>query len=419
VFTTHLGGGMMRLQNLKTKMKNLKLIRLRITNSILLLIGGVLTLGIVSSPIVSADSYSAQIQALQNINNQAQSSVSSLQSQATTYQQALSQLQSEIAGIQAQIQATQDKVTSTQDQIQANDIKLAQEKSTLDNIIKSMYVNGNLSTLEMLATSNNLSDFVTKEEYQNIVQNQIQSTLATINATQATLNQQKTELSSLLTSQETMNNQLVSSQSQENQLLSYNQSQQDQYSQQIKSNNSKISQLQAEQAAAERSTFSGSASATGGSLVFRNLTGQQMCGGGYNFHCGDTQDNYLDQWGEYNRECVSYAAWYEGNIAGHYVPAFGYTLYGGAAQGNAYQWGGVIRNTGAATIMSGGSVSDTSTLVGSVVYMPIGSLGHVGVVLSDEGGGWVRVGQYNLYDEGMYSEMDLKVTSNLSFYVFN
>ena len=44
-----------------------------------------------------------------------------------------------------------------------------------------------LTTLEMLATSNNLSDFVTKEEYQNIVQNQIQNTLTTINKTQQTI----------------------------------------------------------------------------------------------------------------------------------------------------------------------------------------------------------------------------------------
>jgi hypothetical protein len=102
------------------------------------------------------------------------------------------------------------------------------------------------------------------------------------------------------------------------------------------------------------------------------------------------------------------------------VPAFGYTVYGGQAQGDAYQWHGVIVNTGATGIVYyDQAVANERALAGDVVYMPIGSLGHVGAVLYDEGDGWLRVGQYNLYDEGMYSAMDLKITPNLEFYHFH
>jgi len=380
---------MIKVQNLKTKMSKIKIIKLRLSSSALLLTGAIMTFGIVSSPIVNADSYTAQIQDLQNQNSQVSQNISGLENQASTYQGEINQLQVQISAIQSQIASTQANISEVQDQIQANQIKLTQEKATLDNIIKSMYVNGNLSTLEMLATSNNLSDFVTKEEYQNIVQNQIQSTLAQINATQATLKQQNAQLNVALFNQTSENSQLSSSEAQQQQLLSYNQTQQSSYTQQLQANNQKLSVLEAEQAAANRKLDSSGSLVTSGS-----------CGGSYpasasgsygpwgcNYaHTSDFQAGcaYYDNWGMCNRECVSYTAWMV------------YQTYGISATdfGNANQWPASARSAGIST--------GSTPKVGSVAIYMGGSFGHAMWVVGVSGS-MIHVYSYNdNYDGNFY-----------------
>jgi peptidoglycan hydrolase CwlO-like protein len=364
MFTTHLGGGMIKLQNLKTKMKKFKLFRRRVTSSALLLVGGVMTFGIISSPLVSADQYSAQIQALQNQNGQIQSTISGLQGQAATYQQQVDQLTAQIAAIQQQEAITENQITNTQAQIQANQVKLTQEKATLDSIIKSMYVNGNLSTLEMLATSNNLSDFVTKEEYQNIVQNQIQSTLATINQTQATLKQQNADLNGQLSRQSAMNGQLSSSESQQQQLLSYNQSQQSQYNQQVQANQGQISSLEAQQAAINRrnSTFI-TAPASGGS---GGSCDRGQGNGGYPLEwCNPSEDSVITSGNFPNRECTSFAFWYFTAVEGN---------SGFYATGNAKDW-----------IYTSNRPVDQTPADGSIAVHTAGTYGHVMIVVAIPG----------------------------------
>ena len=171
-----------------------------------------------------------------------------------------------------------------------------------------MYVDGNMTTLEMLATSNNISDFVTKEEYKNIVQNQIQGTVTAINNTQDELNKQNIQLNVDLGGQQSENNQLTSSEDQQQQLLSYNDAQQASYTNQLQANNNKITQLQAEQAAANAKLDSTGSVITSG-----------VCGGSYpasavspyggHWGCDYPEDSALDNWAMYNRECVSYTAW--------------------------------------------------------------------------------------------------------------
>lgn len=166
-----------------TKMKKLERIRINFIRFTVVISAVLLTLGLVGPSFASADQFTQQIQSLQTQNDQDQQTISSLQSQASTYQGEISLLQSQIDSLQAQISATQSNIDTVQAQISANQAKLVQEKQTLDEIIKTMYEDGHMTTLEMLATSKNISEFVTKEEYQNIVQTQIQTTLASINQT--------------------------------------------------------------------------------------------------------------------------------------------------------------------------------------------------------------------------------------------
>lgn len=390
---------MIRLQNLKIKIPKMiksKLYRHRVISTSLLVVGATLTFGIVSQPIVSADQYTQQIQALQQANSQAQQAISGLSAQATTYEGEIALLQSQIAGMENQINATQSSIDQVQAQIAANQVKLAQEKATLDSIIKAMYVDGNLSTLEMLATSNTLSDFVTKEEYQNVVQNQIQATLAQINAIQAQLAQQNTQLNNSLANLQTVNAQLASSEAQEASLLAYNQSQISAYNAQQQSNNSKISQLQSEEIIANESGVS------------RTLLSGGACGGSAggitNTYpaslCNRAQDSVVDPWHMLNRECVSYTAWMESqqsSVAAQILSEYSF--------GNATDWPYAAEKYGSAY---GVTVSSTPQ-AGDVAIRPAapsipGDVGHamyVEGVLS--GGSQVLVSQYNENYNGDFS----------------
>jgi len=374
-----------------------------------------------SGAVVYADAYDDQINAIRAQSAQAQATLGGLQDQATTFQAAIAQLNSQISVLQAELDAnTAHQAQVTQD-IATNQALIIQKKSQLGADVQAMYVDGTVTTIEELAGSSNLSEYIDKQEYRTAVQDQLNAKISEINAIQAKLQQEKIQLDELIKNQQDQQAQLASAKAQQAELLSYNEAQQGQYVAQLRANASAISSLQAQQRAAYARAFSGgTTSSTGGAITYRNLTGQQFCGGGYDASlCSAAQDSFFDSWGEYNRECVSFAAWYESAVGGHYVPTFG--SYRGAARGNANQWHGVIADSGAADIIYGSDGPSSASLVGDVVYMPIGGVGHVGVVLgtSSEGEGWVHVGQYNIQVTGKYSEMDLKITSNLEFYHFH
>lgn len=358
-----------------------------VTVASLLVVGSTFIPG---TPSVKADQYDEQIKALTQQNSQSQSVVDSLQAQAASYQDAINRLQSQISALQAQINANVAEQASLQTQIQANQVKLDQQRAILGDAIKSMYVDGSITTIEMLATSKNLSDFVDKEEYRTTVQNKVRETLATITKLQNQLNSQKTQVDQLLKDQQTQQSALNTAQSQQNQLLAYNQGQQAAYNQQISNNQTVIAGLRAAQAAANR-----------------RLGGNAVAGdpnhGGYpaRWDSPTPQDSMFDDWGMYNRECVSYTAWKVFQTFGH-MPTWGW-----ASQGNANQWPGAAQRAGIPT----GSTPRPH----SVAISMSGAYGHA-MWVEGVSGSTIHVSQYNYDLAGHYSEMSINGSGLIYIY---
>lgn len=358
---------------------------------------------IIIPKVVRADAYQAQINALSAQNSSSQSSLNGLEGQASNYQQAIANLAAQIGGMQSAIAINEAKQASLQVEITNNENQLVQEKSTLADDIKTMYINGQLTPVEMLATSSSLSDFVDQQAAYNAVEQKIQDTVQQINALQAQLQQQKQQLAIVVNTEQQQESQLASAKSQQQQLLSYNQSQQDSYSQQIQSNNSQIATLRAEQLAANRRLASSG-----------HIDASGSCGGSYpatasgpygSWGCDYGLDNTIDNWGMYNRECVSYTAWMV-------YKTYGYMPYWGGS-GNAKEWPG---NAAAAGIPVG-----STPQVGSVaIYMGGGSdpLGHAMWVTSVNGDGTITVDQYNLYYDGNYYQTTIP-SSGLTYIYFH
>jgi surface antigen len=252
-----------------------------------------------------------------------------------------------------------------------------------------MYVDGQMTTIEELATSQNLSDFVDKQQYQTVVQNQLDSMIQEIDALQQQLQAQKTQVAGLVSTEQAQNSQLASAEAQQQQLLGYDQSQQASYNAQIASANSNISSLKAQLTALNNA---------GSSQIVSSGT----CGGGYptstkssrtgaNWGCDWPQDNTLDNWGMDNRECVSYTAF------------MAFTKYGVAANnwGDAYQW--------ITSAESAGYTVDQTPAVGAIAirdrdYNVAGDVGHAMYVVAVNGADSITVDEYNENYNGTFDQ---------------
>jgi peptidoglycan DL-endopeptidase CwlO len=341
----------------------------------LLLTLGVVMSGLAASPLVYADKYQDQINDLNQQNATKQDGLNSLGSEAVNLQDAISKLQAEISNLQAQIAANEVQRTATIAKIADAETQLAHNKQMLSDILKNMYVSDGMSSLEMLATSKNLNDFVDQEQYNNSIQSQIQTTLAKIKDIQAQLATQKSNLERMIADQKDMQAQVASQQAEQTRLLGLNQAQQAELDSQIKDNSSKITDLRKQQAL-ENARLSGGKIPTG-------IPG----GGGYpGVWAFAPMDTKLDSWGMYNRECVSWTA-YKVAASGRYMP-----YWGGA--GNANQWDDDARAAGIPV--------DGNPKPGDVAISNAGSYGHAMYVEDVAADGSIFISDYNQQYDGLY-----------------
>ena len=323
----------------------------------------------------------AQINNLNSQNAQSQATLSNLESQAGSYQAAIAALQAQISGLRQQIQDNENQQAQAQAQ-------LDQEKKTLGENIKAMYLEGDISMLEILASSNNLSTYVNRQQYRNSVSDKVKASVDKISAL-------KVQLADLHTNMVNQQAQLAASQAEQSRLLSLNEGQQSQFNSQIKANKSAITQLQAKIVALNTPPSS-------------NFTYRGDCGGSYpsvagpgtwggTWGCSYPQDNTTDNWGMYNRECVSYTAWmvhemYVNGEIRHDMPNWG-------GVGNAYQWKADAENAGIPVDQSP-KPGDIAIRLASGIN---GDVGHAMYVASVSGG-QIYVQQYNADLAGHYSE---------------
>lgn len=363
-----------RIQTIKTMPKHKIITAVSIKFRVAALV--VLGLAVAGSVAVThADQYDDQINALQSQNDSTQGIVNGLESQAASYQGVIDQLQAQINATEAALEANQAQQVSLQQQITDNQNKLALQKKALGQDVKDMYIDGQLTTIEELATSKSLSDYVDKEEYRTAVQNKMNSTIKEITALQAELQKQKAQLDILVASEQQQRDALAHAQYEQKYLLAFNEGQQSAYNAQISANAGQIAELRRQQIAANARFIGGAGSGP-------------ACGGGYPARwCEIPQDTVIDNWGMYNRECVSYTA-FRVAASGRYMPYWG-------GSGNANQWPDDARNAGIPV--------DGNPRPGDVAISTRGAFGHAMYVENVNGDGSIDISQYNAALDGRYS----------------
>ncbi len=376
-----------------------QILRPKITTLLVLTLAMLLVLnGVVVQP-VKADQFDQQIQSLQQQNMQTQTTVAQLAEQATSYQDAVTRLQAQVDQVEQQIAQNENTQADVQKQIADAQNELDKQRLVLGQIIRTMFIDGEPSTIEELATSKNLSDFVDKKAYRAVVQNKLQVTVQLVAGLRTKLAAQKAEVDQLLQDEHTQQAQIDTNRAEQAKLLSYNQSQQADYSQQIQTNQTKIADLRRQQAA----------------LISRYQVGGTLAGdpnhGGYPVAWSNApQDSLLDSWGMFNRECVSYTAFkvHQDYLTGkdkHDMPYWG-------GIGDAKQWPDNAR--------AAGILVDSNPTVNSIAISTAGTWGHsmhVESVGTMNGQSAVYVSQYNTDFAGRYSE-GWRYTTGLVFIHF-
>jgi surface antigen len=320
-----------------------------------------------------ADSYDEQIRALQQQASQFQDQAAGLRSQADTYQNQVNLLNAEKGRLQVQIDLNTTKIAQLSAQIVETEKKIDDQKVLLGNSLVSLYLDNSITPLEVLASSKSISDYIDKQEYRDTVRAGLQDSIATVKKLKEDLDKDKKATQLALADQQAQRDELAKREAEQANLLAQTQGQEAAYQQLAQQKNSQIAELRAQQALANLKW--------GGSVNF------VAAGGGYPASWANAPlDAYIDDWGMYTRECVSFAA-FKVAVSGRPMP-YGF--------GNAAQWPGAARANGIAV--------STTPKAGDVAIWPVGYYGHAMYVYSVSGDGSIFIGEYNYDWTGRYSE---------------
>ena len=326
---------------------------------------------------VFARDYEAEIKAKEQEASKYNSEASRLGEMADNLQSELDKINGQITTIQGQIADSQKKIDNLNAQIKRNEILIKQRRKAMGQVLADMHVDDQISPLEMLASSNSIGDYIDKQEQRSSLRTSLNGKIKEIKALQKKLEENKKLVENTLRDQEAQRNVLSSKQSEKAKLVADTKNDQNAYSALAQKRNSEVAKLREEQAAANRRALGNGVSIPGG------IPG----GGGYpGVWANAPLDAYVDPWGLYTRECVSYVAW-KIHSTGRYVPHFG-------GAGNANQW--------PSTAARHGISSGSTPKVGAAAVMNIGYYGHVMYVESVNGDGTITVSDYNFAWDGLY-----------------
>ena len=360
------------------------------------------------SPFAAAQTIQDQINQLNQQNANTQQQVSVLEGEASSLQDKIDKLQQRINGLQAQINDNTNQVQKLEQEIIKTEEELNQQKQLLGKNIRAMYIEGQMSTFEMLASSNDLSDFVDKEQYRNSVKSKIVAALDRINNLKLQLKNQQEEIKARLKEQQLLQNQLAAERNENDRLLGLNEGQRNSLDQQIRSNNTKIADLRRQQAEENCRRFGcgGTYTVGGGGYPWGNAP--CLANGSVDGYCPGYEWGYNGSYYNWStggyafRNCTDWVAYRIGKVDGKYVPS---------ALGNANMWDNRASNY---AHMSTGS----EPRVGAAAVSHIGYYGHVMYVEAVNGNGSIVISEYNGNGMGKYSMKTISA-SGLVFVYFN
>ncbi len=348
--------------------------RIKLISSALIITAVVVAVALLS-PTVRADRFDEQIAALRKEIQQNQDAANKKQGEANTLKNKIAQLQGQINIAQAALNLTKLQVSQTTTQIEDAQKELERQKDILRDNLRMIYKTGDITPLEVIASSKNLSDFVAQQQYLTAIKRKVDDNLEKIDRLKRELDAKKDQLTSLQTQQQAQTDNITAQQVQQQQILAQTQGDEAKYQQQIVGGKAAIAALarQKEINIANQTIRSGG---TGGYPWEGTDQAWWDClpiNGVYG--CGDEM---LDGQSYYTRQCTSYVAWKVNQVHG-FVPR---------NYGDAGQWPSSARARGISTSFGSGAKRGDAAVI-------TGGFGHVAFVEKVNPDGSFEVTQYN------------------------
>ena len=380
-----------------------------------LAINSALSLGVVAASVIalypknaqaekSVDQLEKEIQALQSQISEAEGKASELKNKTQTLQNELAGIESEKVTIQSQIAIYQKQYEKLQLEIKANEESIEKNRSALGSILATMSLEDDITPIERIAGSNNLSTALDNFEYQSAVKNQLVEKVESIKIAKAQLEKQRDEVKVALSNQQAAESALQQKIKQQNELIAQTQNDEAAYSKYANERASQKAALQKQQQDIIQAQIARAARAAGGSTPVAiggtssypwNDSNCFVDANAYSH--GGADGNGGDGYGYGCRQCVSYVAW---------------KLR--ATKGITAAYWGDAKNFPANASRAGFKVG-TTPKVGSIGVMTGGRYGHV-VWVEAVNGNNVTISQYNYLVNGRWGQFSTMTNVPASTY---
>lgn len=139
-----------------------------------------------------ADQFDAQIAALKKQVQATQAAADAKAADANTLKGKIAGIQAEIDAAQHQLDLTNLEIKQTQARIDAANKELDHQKAILKDNLRTIYKQGDVSPIEVVASSRDLSDFVAQQEYLSAIKQKIDDNLKKIDSLKKELGNKKT-----------------------------------------------------------------------------------------------------------------------------------------------------------------------------------------------------------------------------------
>ncbi len=330
-----------------------------------------------------------QIEQQEEILRQKQKETQSLSGQVASFSSEIRRTELSIIATQKDIELTEAEIEKLKTQIKQKEKELAYQKEVLNETIRVIYEETDTNFLEILFSSDNISEVLDRTEYLGAIEGKITDTMAEMNKIKTALakgqEEQENKKSALENKKEELSSQyssLAVQRNNYNSLLAATQGEEAKYK-------AILAQVQREKQNISNEIYQRRLAEAGENVGGGGGTG------GYSWSCPTGSTYYADPWGFYKCQCTSYVAWKQNEVYGRAW----YRGSGPEGTGHAYNW----PNLAPRNHRSVGS----NPVVGSIAVWPQAPLmpyGHVAIVEKVHANGTFDVSEYNFTYKQQYGE---------------
>lgn len=176
-----------RLIGRRPKNKNKKFLKIIFT---------ILVFSFTLSPLItralpSLDEILKDLQDNKNALNQEKSKATDIQSQLNTINSDLSLTQTKIGSLSQSIGSKEAEIKRLDNEIKVSIERISKNKEDLKKLIQLLYEKGNLTSVEIIASTTSITNFLNQEEYSRSVQEKVNSTIGEIKGLKSQMEGQK------------------------------------------------------------------------------------------------------------------------------------------------------------------------------------------------------------------------------------